>query len=114
MATSGENADENLAGARDGLPRACSGRLGPGAARVIAPEGRFEGVTLGSGLAPRRLPAGLPHDEVDQLAGHVDLLHDLLALEEAHGVGGRPRPSQHAVLLRVDRHLEAVAQLAVD
>jgi len=27
MATSGENADENLAGARDGLPRACSGRL---------------------------------------------------------------------------------------
>src|SRR5450756_2828837 len=52
MATSGENADENLAGARDGLPRACSGRLGPGAARVIAPEGRFEGVTLGSGLAP--------------------------------------------------------------
>src|SRR5665647_1291516 len=102
MATSGENADENLAGARDGLPRACSGRLGPGAARVIAPEGRFEGVTLGSGLAPRRLPAGLPHDEVDQLAGHVDLLHDLLALEvpvdaQKDGVLAQARSAAHAV-----------------
>ena len=55
MATSGENADENRAGAGagDGPPHACTGRLGPGGARVIAPEGRFEGVTLGGGDAPR-------------------------------------------------------------
>jgi len=50
MVTSGENADENPAGARTGRRRACSGRLARGVARVIAPEGRFHGVTPGSGL----------------------------------------------------------------
>ena len=37
----------------------------------------------------------LAHDEVDQLAGHVDLLDDLLALQEALRVGLRAGPLQN-------------------
>ena len=57
---------------------------------------------------------GLADHEVHELAGHVDLLDDLLALQEARGVLRRARLRQHVVLLRVHRHLQALAQLAVD
>ena len=62
----------------------------------------------------RRPVTALANDEVDELAGHDDLLDDLLAVEVAADLLAAARQLQQLVLGGVGRRLDPVAQLAVD
>src|SRR5262245_26297170 len=54
------------------------------------------------------------NDQIDELAGHDDLLDDLLAVEPAAHVLALPRGRQQLLLRGLGGDLDPVAELAVD